>query len=114
MRDDQERLIDILEAIEQIECYTNQGKETFEHDELIQIWIIHHIQIIGEASAKISNILRMAHKEVPWQKIIAMRNILVHAYFSVDLDEVWNSVERDLPELKSRVKMILNELDEKL
>jgi len=111
MRDDRERLIDILEAIEQIENYTNQGRETFEHDELIQIWVIHHIQIIGEASAKISNALRMTHKEIPWQKIIAMRNILVHAYFSVDLEEVWNSVENDIPDLKCKVKIILNEFD---
>jgi uncharacterized protein with HEPN domain len=111
MRDERERLLDILEAIEQIERYINQGKETFKNDELIQTWVIHHIQIIGEASAKVSNVLRMTHTEIPWQKIIAMRNILVHAYFSVDLEEVWFSVESDLPDLKCKVKAILQELE---
>ena len=54
MRDDSERLKDILEAIENIEKYASRGKELFEQDELIQVWIIHHLQIIGEASAAMS------------------------------------------------------------
>jgi uncharacterized protein with HEPN domain len=58
MRDDRERLLDIQEAIERIEKYAAQGQEAFERDELIQTWIVHHLQIIGEASRAISSSLR--------------------------------------------------------
>ncbi len=49
MRDDRERLLDILEAIERIEKYTARGRSVFDEDELIQTWVLHHLQIIGEA-----------------------------------------------------------------
>ena len=50
MRDDRERLLDILEAIERIERYAARGREAFENDELLQTWVVHHVQIIGEAA----------------------------------------------------------------
>ena len=106
MRDDNERLNDILEAIQRIEVYSAQGQEAFERDELIQTWIVHHLQIIGEAANRLSAEFRATHEEIPWPQIIAMRNILVHTYFHVDLNEVWNTVERDLPELKGKVKLL--------
>ena len=109
MRDDRERLRDILEAIERIERYTSKGREEFMQDELIQTWVVHHIQIIGEAARKLSEETRSEHDEVPWPAIIAMRNILVHDYFSVDIDEVWSTIERDLPPLKVEVSSILGE-----
>ena len=76
MRDDKERLKDILEAIEKIEKYAKRGKHIFEQEELIQIWIIHHLQIIGEASAAMSQILIRQYPEVPWRDISYFRNIL--------------------------------------
>ena len=88
MRDDRVYLLDILEAIERIEKYTAQGREAFEVNELIQTWVVHHIQIIGEATRKLSQDLRIHYSEVPWTQIMAMRNILVHDYFRIDLDEV--------------------------
>ena len=111
MRDDRVYLLDILEAIERIEKYTAQGREAFEADELIQTWVVHHIQIIGEATRKLSQGLRTHHSEVPWTQIMAMRNILVHDYFRIDLDEVWLVIEGDIPVLKGRVEFILKELE---
>ena len=110
MRDDRVYLLDILEAIERIEKYTDQGREAFEADELIQTWVVHHIQIIGEATRKLSQGLRTHHSEVPWTQIMAMRNILVHDYFRIDLDEVWLVIEGDISVLKERVEAILKEL----
>jgi len=110
MKDDHERLRDILEAIERIENYARRGRAAFEADELIQNWMVHHIQIIGEAAAKLSQEIRTEHGEVPWPAIIAMRNILVHDYFSVDVEEVWSTVERDLPALKASISSILEEI----
>jgi uncharacterized protein with HEPN domain len=79
MRDDHERLLDILEAIERIDRYAVRGREAFEHDELIQNWITHQLQIIGEAAARITADLRENHPEVPWRQIIGMRNVLTSA-----------------------------------
>ena len=111
MRRDAERLQDIIEAIERIERYAQRGKEAFVHDELLQTWVVHHIQIIGEAARKLSDELRARDQEIPWPEIIAMRNVLVHDYFGIDVDEVWSTVEDDLPGLKRRVRTLLaNEL----
>lgn len=100
MRDDRQRLLDIQEAIAQIEKYTVQGRATFDQDELIQIWVIHHLQIIGEACRAISQPLKDQYPAVSWTEIIDMRNILVHIYFGNDKEIVWSVVERDLPRLK--------------
>jgi uncharacterized protein with HEPN domain len=107
MRDDGERLRDILEAIEHIEKYAVKGRAAFETDELIQVWFLRHLQIIGEASRSLSAAVKTSHPEIPWSKIIAMRHILVHDYFGIDLPLVWNAVERELPGLKRRVAAIL-------
>ena len=110
MRDDAGYLRDILEAIELVERYALRGRGTFESDELVQVWIVHHIQIIGEAVRRLSQDLRTRHPEVPWVQVAAMRNVLVHDYFRIDLDEVWQTVERDVPALKNHVQAILNQL----
>jgi uncharacterized protein with HEPN domain len=110
MRDDRERLQDILEAIELIEKYAAKGRAAFEQDELIQIWYLRHLQIIGEAARALSVNIRESHPEASWAKIIGMRNILVHHYFEIDLPVVWNAVERELPNLKKQVTAILKEL----
>ena len=109
MRRDGQRLRDILEAIERIERVANQGRAAFDADEMVQVWILHYIQILGEASRSLSEPLRTSHPEVAWTLIIGMRHILVHDYFGVDLDEVWAVVERDLPLLRKKVEAILAE-----
>jgi len=110
MRSERERLLDILEAIERIEKYADEGKETFEADELIQTWIVHHITIIGEACRTLSDDFQARYANVPWADIVGMRNILVHHYFGIDKDAVWSVVEKDLPELKLNIQAILKNL----
>lgn len=112
MRDDREWLLDILEAIERIEKYSSKGRQAFEEDELIQNWIVHHLQIIGEALRSISEDFRREHNDIPWRETIGMRNILVHRYFDLDTDLVWKAVTRDLPDLKEKVKAALDEGEE--
>jgi uncharacterized protein with HEPN domain len=111
MRNDQERLHDILEAISQIEKYQIQGQAEFQQNELIQVWIVHHLQIIGETSSSLSQKFIAKHSRVSWAQIIAFRNILIHEYFRVDLKTVWKIIERDLPNLKSQVEDILRSQD---
>ena len=109
MRNDRERLLDIVEAIERIEKYAARGRDAFEREELIQNWIVHHLQIIGEASRGLSDDFTRQRSEVPWPKIVGMRNILVHRYFGIDPQAVWSVVEADLPALRASIESILRE-----
>jgi uncharacterized protein with HEPN domain len=111
MRKPAERVRDILDAIEQIERYAAHGRERFNQDELVQVWMLHHLQIIGEAAARLGRRFHAAHPEVAWSRIVAMRNVVVHEYFGVDLDEIWNTASRELPGLKARIERLLQELE---
>jgi uncharacterized protein with HEPN domain len=111
MRDPKERLRDMLEAIENIERYATQGKKAFERDELIQNWIVRHLQIICEAARVMPKNLMEKTPDIPWSKMIGMRNILVHDYFRIDTEIVWQVVERDLPDLKRLLQALLEELE---
>lgn len=77
----------MLEAIRRIEAYTQRGHDAFIQDELIQTWMVHHLEILGEAARALSDGARRAAPEVPWRQVIGMRNILVHDYFGIDLGE---------------------------
>ncbi|MDD3856700.1 MAG: DUF86 domain-containing protein [Methanoculleus sp.] len=110
MRDGNERLLDMLEAIEEIERYAIRGREAFLQDELVQVWMVHHLQVIGEAAARLPSDLRSASPGVPWKQVIGLRNILVHAYFRVDPDEIWVVVDRDIPALREEVVTLLSTL----
>jgi uncharacterized protein with HEPN domain len=107
VRRDLDRLRDILEAIEAIERHTAGGRERFDQDELVRTWCLKHVEIIGEAVARLSEDLRSRYATVPWRAIIGMRNTLVHGYFDVDWDAVWAVVENDLGKLRSAVEAIL-------
>ena len=107
MRDDTQRLLDILEAIERIERHATKGRGAFAADELIQTWFTHHLQIIGEAARGLTSMFRENYPEAPWKQIIGMRNVLVHGYFGVDQDVVWEVIERDLPDLKDNIVRII-------
>jgi uncharacterized protein with HEPN domain len=107
MRDDHSRLQDILDAIKRIERYAKRGRRVFEEDELVHTWMIHHIQIIGEAASKLTPTFRKTHQQVPWPQIITMRHVLVHDYLGIDLAEVWAVVERDLPALKRQIRRMV-------
>ncbi len=107
MRSDRERLLDIQEAIKNIHKYAKLGKDEFENNELIQSWIVRHLQIIGEAACRLSEDFRNSHPEIPWTKIIGMRNILVHDYFGIDKAIVWAAVENELPTLRVHIEKII-------
>lgn len=107
MRDDRERLRDILEAIEQIQKYAVQGKDKFLEDELIQTWIVHHLMIIGEAASKMSQETREKYPDIPWVGTIDVRNIITHEYFRVDLNIIWIIIKNNLPDLKKQIEEIL-------
>jgi len=112
VRDPRERLRDVLEAIERIDRHAARGRDAFEGDELIQSWFVRHLQIIGEAARTLPEDVKDRAPDVPWSKIVGMRHILVHDYFEIDADAVWEAIERDIPELKGHIEELLATLDE--
>jgi uncharacterized protein with HEPN domain len=115
VRSDRDRLLDIDEAIKRIERYASRGRQAFEADELLQTWVVHHIEIIVEATRALSGEFRARYPAVPWREIVRMRNVLIHAYFGIDLERVWSVVEKDLPELSQQIAQALadeNSLEE--
>lgn len=107
MRRHSDRLQDILAAISKIEEAYARGKSAFDTDELLQVWMVHHLMIIGEAVRSIDPALKLKHPEVQWRDIGAMRNIIVHDYFRINKQIVWDTVEKDIPALKSKIIDIL-------
>jgi uncharacterized protein with HEPN domain len=107
MKDVRERLRDILDAIDNIERYASRGRDVFEKDELIQSWFLRNLQIIGEAVRSMPKETQSLAPEIPWKKIIGMRNILVHDYFEIDTEVVWSVVENDIPKLRSQIETLI-------
>ena len=86
MRSDRERLLDILDAVANIDRHVSgRSKDDLAADELLQVWVVHHLQIIGEAASKLGRDFHQTHPVLEWASIVAMRNILVHEYFGIDL-----------------------------
>jgi uncharacterized protein with HEPN domain len=98
----------VLDAIADIERSTKKlSKEEFKGHKDIRDATVRRIEIIGEAVKNISSDLRQKHPEIEWAKIAGTRDIMIHAYFNVDLDIVWNIIKKDLPKLKKQISRIV-------
>jgi len=104
----------MLEAIAAIERHLDGNKTSFEHAELRQTWFLRHLQIIGEAARALPTAVRTLAPEIPWPKIIGMRNVLVHGYFDIDTDIVWQAVTRDVPDLKVVILSLLGRIENQM
>ena len=110
-RDDSLYLKHIRDAIIKIEAYTKKvNQKIFHNDTLVQDAVIRQIEIIGEATKRLSSKVRANNSEIPWDDIAGMRDKLIHDYFGVNADEVWLTVQRDIPALKKQVSRILKGL----
>ncbi len=110
-RDCKAHLNDILGAIDKIERYTsNMNIKDFSTNELVQDGVIRNLEIIGEAVKNLPDEIKRNYPELEWRKIAGLRDILIHTYFGVDLEVLWDIIKNKIPELKEIIKMILSNL----
>ena len=112
MKSDLTPLGHILEAIERIEAYTAAGRDDFLARTIVQDAVLRNLEILGEAAKRVSAELRADNPEVPWKEMAALRDVLAHGYMSVDLDIVWEVVERRLGSLGGQVQALRDGLEQ--
>ncbi len=99
-----------MSGIAHIQEFTSDGKEAFFADRKTQDAVLRNLHTLSESMQRISGDLKLKYPEVLWREIAAFRNVVVHDYLGIDLVQVWDIIERDLPILKDRIKDILEEL----
>jgi uncharacterized protein with HEPN domain len=98
---------DIRDSIEAIKLYTaGLTKEDFLNSTEKQDAVYRRLEVIGEAANRVPDEFRSQYPQIPWNKIIGMRNVLIHEYDSIDLDRVWETIKKDIPELEGYIKSI--------
>lgn len=108
-RDTQLLLTDILSSIEKIERYiAHCDREKFLYDEKTIDAVVRNLEIIREATRRLPADFTGQHADIPWPQIAGLRNRIVHDYFGLDLDIIWNVVHDDLPRLKPQVRGLVN------
>ena len=100
----------IRESIRRVHEYTQGGRDEFLARTLLQDGVVRNLEIIGEATKKLSAELRERHPQVPWKNMAALRDVLIHNYLGVDLQIVWEVVATRLPGVDQQVSEILEEL----
>ena len=104
---------DILEAMAKIERYIKDlTYEMFVKNEIVVDAVVRNLEIIGEASRNIPQELRQKYPDIPWKRMIGLRNITIHEYFGVDLSIIWEIITRNLPETEPVITEMLKGFNE--
>ena len=107
MKKDNAYLKDILDAISDIEMFiANINEAEFHKNKEKKYAVVRALEIIGEAAKNLSKELRAKHKEIPWKEIAGMRDKLIHGYFGIKWELVWETVKNKIPELKNQLLKI--------
>ena len=105
---DEDRIRHMLEAaLKASEFSKGRTRADLDADEQLTLSLVHLLEIVGEAAGKVSQDFRRAHPEIPWNRISGIRNRLVHGYFDIDMEIVWETVTTRLPELIAQLKKLL-------
>ncbi len=112
MRPDEIQLRHMLDATREALAFTSdKTRSDLDSNRMLSLALIHLLEIIGEAANGVSNNFRESLPEIPWNFIIKMRNRLIHGYFDVDLDIVWQTISTDLPALLKQLENAIENLD---
>lgn len=110
-RDYRDSLSDVSNAIRDIDVFVkDMDFKSFTKNREKVYAVVYCLQVIGEAVKSVPEEIREEYQEIPWRKIAAMRDRLIHGYFAVDFERVWETIKRDLPPLKETVTKILEEM----
>jgi uncharacterized protein with HEPN domain len=109
MRDDSVYIHHIVECIRRIEENTNIGRDVFKQTHFLQDAVLRNLQTLSEATQRLSDAAKAGHPEIEWSRIAAFRNVLVHNYLGIDLEAIWDIVQRDIPELKRVISVMSQE-----
>jgi uncharacterized protein with HEPN domain len=110
MKGDKLYIDHILAAIDRIQSYTEgETRKAFMSTPMMQDAVIRQLEIIGEATKKVSAATRKKHPDVPWKDMAGMRDRLIHEYFGVDLKAVWDTAARDIPALAKQIRSIVGQ-----
>ena len=113
MKEDSPLIEHILDSIAAIESFSkNMKKEKLISSRLKQSAIVREIEIIGEAVKNISKNLKNKHPEIEWKEIVGTRDKMIHHYFGVDLNIIWNIIKINIPDLKEKIAKIKKELND--
>jgi uncharacterized protein with HEPN domain len=109
-RGDRLLLLDMLDAIAEVERHFPSQRSIFDADPLLQSHLYRHVMIVGEAAWRLSKPLKARNPQIPWGRIEGMRHILVHDYFKVDWNILYSTARDNIPGLKTQIQAILNSL----
>jgi uncharacterized protein with HEPN domain len=109
LKGDRFYLLHILDCIQRIEADTEGGSESFRASRTIRDAVARNLQILTESSQRLSDDLKSRWPQVEWSRIAAFRNVLVHDYLGLDMERIWAVTQRDVPELKKSVELMLEE-----
>jgi uncharacterized protein with HEPN domain len=113
VKGDQLYLKHILDAIDKVDTYIAVGHEVFIASSHWQDAVIRQLEIIGEATKRLSKQFCSRHSDVPWRRIAGLRDVLIHDYMGVDINAVWEITQKNLPPLRLQIESILRELESK-
>ncbi len=99
-------------AKEAVDLIAGKAKTELQHNRVLELALIRLVEIVGEASAKVSSETQAKYPSIPWPQVIGMRNRLIHGYDSVDLDILWDTIEVDLPPLIAEIEKIIGQAGE--
>lgn len=102
-------LMHMIDAINEIIEFTKNDKQVFYNNKIVKRAVSKDFEIIGEAAGRLSDGFKQQYKNVPWQKLKDFRNVLVHDYFDIDYETMWQIIEEKLPELKTQIEQIIEE-----
>lgn len=103
---------DILESIKLIEKYTkNVSKPNLNNNQKLKDSVVRRLEIIGEAVKNIPDDFREKYPEIQWRKIAGLRDVIIHAYFNIDINITWDIIKHDLPDLKQKILKIKNDIE---